>query len=152
VAQVAGTWTFTGDANRVVRRLGEGETVTVTLRGDDVFGFTAGQDVFSMLETVAGQVNAGDATAVSGSIADVDAALSRVLDGLAEVGAAGNRIESTLAANQSQQLALTSQLSEIEDADVAEATMEFQLQQVAYQATLAAMGKALQPSLADFLR
>jgi hypothetical protein len=40
----------------------------------------------------------------------------------------------------------------IEDLDVADATMEMQLQEVAYQSTLAAMDRALQSSLADFLR
>ena len=117
-----------------------------------MFGFADGDDVFTMLETLASQVSAGQATAVSDSIADVDAALGRILDGLAEVAATGNRIESTLAANQDQQIALRGQLSEIEDVDLASATMELQLQEVAYQATLAAMGRALQPSLADFLR
>ena len=152
VALVAGVWTYTGDATQVQRRIGEGEVVTVTGRGDEVFGFADGDDVFTMLETLASQVSAGQATAVSDSIADVDTALGRILDGLAEVGATGNRIESTLAANQDQQIALRGQLSEIEDVDLASATMELQLQEVAYQATLAAMGRALQPSLADFLR
>src|SRR5512134_1949264 len=90
VAQVAGVWTYTGDATRVARRIGEGEVVSVSQLGSDVFGFADGEDVFSMLGTVAAQVQAGDPTAVSGSIADVDAALGRVLDGLAEIGAVGN--------------------------------------------------------------
>jgi flagellar hook-associated protein 3 FlgL len=152
VAQVAGVWTYAGDASRVQRRIGEGEVVAVTQPGDEVFGFADGDDVFTLLETIAAQVQAGDATAVSGSIADVDAAMGRMLDGLAEVGAVGSRIEKTLAANEDQQLSLRGQLSEIEDVDLAEATMEMQLQQVAYQATLSAMARALQPSLADFLR
>jgi flagellar hook-associated protein 3 FlgL len=105
-----------------------------------------------MLETLASQVTAGDEAGVDGSIGNVDAAIGRLLDGLAVVGAAGNRIEKTMSANQNEQIALRGQLSEIEDVDLADATMEMQLQEVAYQATLAAMSHALQPSLADFLR
>ena len=39
-----------------------------------------------------------------------------------------------------------------EDVDLAEVMMQLQLQQVAYQAALAATARVLQPSLADFLR
>jgi flagellar hook-associated protein 3 FlgL len=43
-------------------------------------------------------------------------------------------------------------LSNVEDADMAEAMMELQMQQVAYQSALAATARAIQPSLVDFLR
>ena len=43
-------------------------------------------------------------------------------------------------------------LSSIEDADIAQVMMNLQAQQVAYQAALSATARAIQPSLADFLR
>ncbi len=152
VTNVGGTWTYTGDGTRVVRRVGDGEDVTVSVTADEVFGFTAGRDVFTMLEDLASLVTAGDAGAVGAAIGEVDAALGRVLDGLAEIGAAGNRIERAQARLADEQLALTGELSGIEDADLAEAVMELQLQEVAYRATLGAMSQVLQPSLVDFLR
>ena len=101
---------------------------------------------------VAGNAYDCSTTRVCSSTATARTSSTRARGGSGFVGATGNRIESTLAANQDQQIALRGQLSEIEDVDLASATMELQLQEVAYQATLAAMGRALQPSLADFLR
>lgn len=152
VTNVGGTWTYTGDATRVVRRVGDGEDVTVSVTAEEVFGFAAGQDAFTMLENLASLVTAGDAAGVGAAIADVDAALGRVLDGLAEIGAAGNRVERAQARLGDERVALISELSELEDADLAEAVMELQLQEVAYRATLGAMTQVLQPSLVDFLR
>ena len=48
--------------------------------------------------------------------------------------------------------ALTSQLSDVEDIDLPKTISDMQLQQVAYQAALAASAKVVQPSLVDFLR
>ena len=49
-------------------------------------------------------------------------------------------------------LSLRSELGEVEDVDLAEAVMELQLQETAYQAALTAFSYAGQPSLMDFLR
>jgi flagellar hook-associated protein 3 FlgL len=51
-----------------------------------------------------------------------------------------------------KQLHLTTSLSDVEEVDLAKATIDVSLQQVAYQAALAATAKTLQPSLLDFLR
>ena len=53
---------------------------------------------------------------------------------------------------ESRVLAVTSQLSDIEDIDLPKVIMEMQLQQTSYQAALAASAKVIQPSLIDFLR
>jgi flagellar hook-associated protein 3 FlgL len=47
---------------------------------------------------------------------------------------------------------LKQSLSQVEDVDLAQATMELSLQQVAYQAALQTTAKVIQPSLVDFLR
>lgn len=151
VAQVAGAWTYTGDQTAITRRVGDEDVVQVSLTAESVFGFAAGQDVFTALDQLAASARAGDAQGVSAQIAGVDAALGRVLDGLAQIGAAGNRVEHATTRNQSEQLALRAQMSEIEDVDLSEAVMELQLQEMSYQATLKTMAHVLQPSLADFL-
>jgi flagellar hook-associated protein 3 FlgL len=40
----------------------------------------------------------------------------------------------------------------VEDVDLPKTIMEMQLQQIAYQAALAATARVVQPSLVDFLR
>ena len=153
VTRVAGAWTYTGDTGAIQRRVGDQNQLTVNVTGDQVFGFSAGagQDVFTMLDNLASQVSAGNAIAVSASIAPVDAALNRVNQGLAQVGSAGNRIAQALALNLSTGETIKSQLSAVQDVDLTEATMNLQTQQVAYQAALGALSKVLGPSLLDFI-
>jgi len=153
VTQVAGAWTYTGDAGAIQRRIGEQNLVTVNVTAEQVLGFSAGagQDAVTMLDNLATQVSAGNATAVSASIAGVDVALGRVGQGLAQIGSAGNRIDAALALNLSSAETIKSQLSSVQDVDLAEATMNLQTQQVAYQAALGALSKVLGPSLLDFI-
>jgi flagellar hook-associated protein 3 FlgL len=47
---------------------------------------------------------------------------------------------------------LKQSLSQVEDADLAQVTLELQMQQVAYQAALQTTAKVIQPSLVDFLK
>ncbi len=54
--------------------------------------------------------------------------------------------------NKADALTMKKNLSNLEDVDLAEVMMQLQTQQIAYQAALQAVAKALQPSLADFLR
>jgi flagellar hook-associated protein 3 FlgL len=49
-------------------------------------------------------------------------------------------------------LAIQAEIAEGEELDSADAVMELQMQQVAYEATLKALGRALPPTLAAFLR
>ncbi|MCW3043849.1 MAG: flgL [Actinobacteria bacterium] len=153
VTQVAGAWTYTGDGGAIQRRIGEQNLVTVNVTADQVLGFSAGagQDSVTMLENLATQVSAGNATGVSASIAGVDVALGLVNQGLAQIGSAGNRIDAALALNLNNAETIKSQLSSVQDVDLAEATMNLQTQQVAYQAALGALSKVLGPSLLDFI-
>jgi flagellar hook-associated protein 3 FlgL len=57
-----------------------------------------------------------------------------------------------MARNADDTITLTQQLSSLEDVDIAEAVMDLQLQQTAYEAALAAFAQSSQSSLVDFLR
>lgn len=151
VTNVAGTWTYTGDAGAVIRRVSDGENVRVNVVGDDVFGFAAGRDVFSVLDDLEADLLAGDQPAITGRLGEIDDRLDGILAGLAELGAAGSRLEAADQRNEEQMGVLNTRLTEVEDVDLTEAVMELQTQEVALQATLGALGRALQPSLVDFL-
>jgi len=143
---------YGGDGNAVMRRIGEGEMVAVNVSAGQVFGFDDGQDIFTELNNLATDLRAGNLTAVSGRLANLDTAMERVNTGLAAVGAATNRIDAAMVRNSDEQLALKGELAKVEDVDLAEAIMDLQTQEVAYQATLAALSRVLQPSLIDFIR
>ena len=67
-------------------------------------------------------------------------------------GARQVRVENARAVATDAVLTLTNALSETENTDLAKATVELGLQEVAYQAALGATARVLQPSLLDFLR
>lgn len=152
VAKVGTTWTYLGDGGKTTRRISETEHVEVSVSGDSVFGFTAGEDVFTLLETVADQLGTGDVSGLQGSLAAIDRAMNRLLEGRARLGAASARIDQVVLRARADEVTLRTQLSEVEDADMARSIMELQVQEVAYQAAQGALARALQPSLAAFLR
>lgn len=152
VTNVAGVWTYTGDQGQTERRLSSTSTVTVNVLADDVFGFSSGGDMFTNLDTLIADVTAGNNAGIESGLTAVDGALVNVLAGLGALGAAGSRIENAQAGQVEDITSLQIQLSEVEDVDLAEAVMEVRLQEVAYQAALQAMSRAIQPSLVDFLQ
>jgi flagellar hook-associated protein 3 FlgL len=151
VVQVAGVWTYQGDAGQVTRRVGEGDVVTVNVTGDEVFGFGAGNDLFSALDQLAARVAADDDAGVQVSITDIDAARDRILSGLARLGAATNRIEAAQQRAEEAALEIRQQLGQLESVDLAEAITDLRLQEVAFEATLGVLSRSLQPSLVRFL-
>ncbi len=152
VTNVAGTWTFTGDTGAVMRRIDDDETVQVNVTADDVFGFNAGNDIFTVLDDFETAALAGDQAAMGAAIADIDAALERNLGALARLGSAGRRIDAAQDRFLDEINTLRSQLTQIEDVDISEAVMDLKLRESAYQTTLAVFARSAQASLVDFLR
>lgn len=147
-------WAYTGDTQAIQRRIGDAELVTINANGEELFGFSAdpATNVFAKLDTLVADIRAGNSTAVSATLSDLDVAMQRTNKGLATIGAATNRIDTAMVRNQDEQMALKGELAKVEDVDLAEAIMNLQTQEVAYQATLGALSRVLQPSLMDFLR
>ena len=152
VQKVAGTWTYIGDSGEINRRVSENEVVTINITADVAFGFNAGKDVFTVLDELEAALYAADTPAIETALADVDDSLQTVLGGLGIIGARTNQIETAIARNADDMITLTQQLSSLEDVDIAEAVMDLQLQQTAYEAALTAFAQSSQTSLVDFLR
>jgi flagellar hook-associated protein 3 FlgL len=156
VAKVAGTWTYTGDSGQISRRVGEQDIVVVNVNAGEMFGFSGspGTDVFSRLDALIAELGAANPSpaALSAGIADIDTAMQRLGDHQARVGAAANWVESALQRGEDTLLSLRGELAETEDVEVASAVMELQTQQMAYEATLSALERALPASLLSFNR
>lgn len=152
VEKVAGTWTYVGDAGQINRRVSENEVVTINVTADVAFGFTAGTDVFTVLDNLETALYADDTAGVETALGNIDNGLQTVLGGLGIVGARANQVETAMARNADDMITITQQLSSLEDVDIAEAVMDLQLQQTAYEAALAAFAQSSQSSLVDFLR
>ncbi len=150
-ADAAGVATYAGDGNPVNRTVAEGVAVDVQLDGRAAFG-ADGDNVFDHLTALAAALRSGDVAAVSSSIDVIAADSDRVSTVLADVGTRTLRIEQAATRAADAELTLTNALSEIENTDLPQAMVELQMQEVAYQAALAATARVLQPSLLDFLQ
>jgi flagellar hook-associated protein 3 FlgL len=152
VQKVGGVWTYQGDTGRVNRRIGDTETVVVNLTGDDAFGFNGPKDVFTTLDDFEAALLSNDTTGIDAAIAEIDDNISTVLTALTTIGAAGNRIENAQTRILDDTATISAQLSEVEDMDLAEAALDMQMNESAYQAALAAFAQSTRASLVDFLR
>ncbi|RYB94221.1 flagellar hook-associated protein 3 [Nocardioides oleivorans] len=146
-----GTVTFAGDANPVNRAVADGVLVDVSVAGPVAFG-PDGDSVFDHLGALSAALRAGDLTAVRTGLDALEVDGKRITVARADVGARTNRVEQAGTRASDAELSLTNALSEIENADLPRTTVALQMQEVAYQAALAATSRVLQPSLMDFLR
>lgn len=135
----------------VSRTIADGVTIRVDSEGPKVFG-ADGDSVFDHLTALSAALRSGDSTAIRDAVDAVGKDGERIATARSDVGTRTARIEKAKAAAEDADLSLASRLSEVENTDLPKATVELQLQQVAYQAALAATAKVMQPTLLDFLR
>lgn len=141
-----------GTPETIQRRIGDDELVRVNVTGAEAFFTTQGQGLFSTLQDIEDALRNRDNAALDDGLVDLDDARSQLGAQLAAVGAQTNWLESALSRSKDSEFVAQEELAEVEDADYAEAVMDLQVQDMALQSTLQAMGRALPPSLASFLR
>jgi flagellar hook-associated protein 3 FlgL len=145
------TGTYVGTPGAVDRVVGQGITVRVDVDGNAAFG-AAGSSVFDHLAALSTALRAGNQAGISASIGALEGDNDRITTTQAEVGSRQNRVEAAMQAAGDTELRLRTSLSAVENADLPKTIVDLQMQQVAYQASLGATSKVIQPSLLDFLR
>lgn len=146
-----GTLTAPGSEAPVLRVIGDNIRVPVNMNAVDVFG-PDGANVFDVLESLANNILANDSDAIRQGLNDLRSAMDRVTTAHSQIGGVQSRVERQLSLTRELQITLTNNLSEVENTDLARATVDLQLAEVAYQASLASVARTLQPSLLDYLR
>lgn len=148
------TYTGNGDtaAGQVNRRVGVDTVVRVDSDGTEVFGKN-GDNVFDHLTTLSTALRQvpPDADTIQQSITALQGDMDRMSSAAADEGARMNQITQASNVASASQLALQTTQSNVEDVDVAQATINLQTQTNAYQAALMAVSKTSQRSLLDFL-
>jgi flagellar hook-associated protein 3 FlgL len=142
--------TYVGVSAPVERTIAPGVRIQINVNGDEVFG-VPGNDLFNALTQIADAVRNNPAQ-LDTLAPDLDVRTQQVQMKLAEVGARFARVETMKSQNSADSLTMKKNLSGVEDADLAQTMMDLQTEEVAYQAALQATARAIQPSLADFLR
>ena len=147
---------YVGDTGTINRTVGTNMSVQVNLPGSSVFGSGA-TGLFGVIDTIVSDLTNNptaltDPTAAPNDVGNLDSAFLNLQNSLAVVGARYNQIEALGTKADDAKLDATNRLSEVESIDLPHTIMELQLQQVAYQASLGAAARVLQPSLVDFLK
>jgi flagellar hook-associated protein 3 FlgL len=155
---VDGADTYGGDAGKIVRTVGPGVDVQVNV---DLAGRVTGDGggdgkLIDTLRGIVAHLRGGTATDTAALRTTDLKALDTQIDALgglrAEVGAAGNRIESASSRLAELEENADGQRSMVEDADFASTMIAYSTQQASYQAALKAGAGIMQSSLLDFLR
>jgi flagellar hook-associated protein 3 FlgL len=146
------TGAYTGSTTgSVTRTIATGVEMRVDVSGTDVVG-PNGDSLFDHLTALSTALRAGDAAGIDTGIAKLAGRLETISNVQADVGTRYLRVEGAVDSGADALLTLTSELSEIENADLPSTIVDLQLQETAYQAALAATSRVMQPSLVDFLR
>ena len=140
----------------IVREIGPGVTMTINVVGHEVLGrgpSAADDKLLDVLRDAVDHLRTGDGAALrTGDLTRLDTNLESLLEVRAANGARSNRLEAALTRLDEVEESTVRQLSETEDADIAETLIELNSQTAAYQAALRAGASIVQSSLMDFLR
>ncbi len=141
----------------VIREIGPSVTLSINSVGREILGDgranpTDGK-LLNTLRDITEHLRANDGAALRGAdVTNLKTALDDVLKVRARNGAMSNRLDAASSRLEQIQGAVTEQLSNTEDADIAKTIIQFNSQSAAYQASLRAGANIVQASLMDFLR
>jgi flagellar hook-associated protein 3 FlgL len=140
--------TYNGNSGAITQNVSDATPMQVNVPGDQVF-----MPVINALIQVRDALNNNDPqTAVQTGEPAIDAAMNNLLGVVGTFGARENSLDSTATQLGNEQVALQTQQSNLEDVDIAQAAVQLSASQNAYQASLAAAAKVIQPTLLDFLK
>ncbi len=135
----AGVWQ--GDAGVRELRIGASERMAVNVTGASVFGSSDSAGLMKDLRDFQAALDAGDTAGISNAMTTMDSGLNAVLSGLADVGTRLKHVEVMDIAIGTMQTSIATELSGIEDLDIAEMASELAKQEAAYQAAVQVAGR-----------
>lgn len=146
--------TYHGDDGDIRIIVGDNLDIKINVTGEDAL--VSGVNVFDALRDLINGLEDSDLEAGTAQIEAQVTPLSDALDQIkavrSEAATTFTRLETT--ENQLARFKLNVQdmISSIEDVDMAQAIIELQIQETAYETSLATAARILQPTLMDFLR
>ena len=145
------TWLYNGDTGTRDTLIGENMQASVAADGSGIFGPDL-DNVFNILNDLENALNLPDPTAIEAQISRLDASIDTINTVRTRNAGVYKRLEATENHYDYFKVNLQEMLSNTEDADIAEAIVNFQVQKTTYESTLSTSSMILQKSLIDFLR
>lgn len=150
VERVDGVWQYQGNTARMQIEIAQGEAIDVNVYGSEVFT-DSGADLLNSLEALIAALESNDMAAARTAMAGVHQS-GQVID-LArfKISQAISRVDSAEVRLDQRMFDLTSEVSSIEDADMAEAISRMVNAETALNASLAAGARLRQGNLFDMM-
>ena len=145
------TYAYNGDDGSLKIMVGEG--ISVKLEADGSQMFTEGGDnLFQVIDDLGAALTADDSVAIQAAVDPLERISDQIQTARSGLAADYKRLETTHDFWASFGNAVETMRQGVEDADIAQAAVDMQVQQTAYEVLLATAAKVIQPSLMDFLR
>lgn len=145
------TWNYNGDGGTKDIIIGENMETNLSADGRVIFG-PDGDNVFDILNDLEAALLLPDPAAIESQISRAEGAVDRIETVRAQNAGIHKRLDATDNHYSYFKLSVEEMLAKTEDADIAEAIINFKVQQTTYESTLATSSMILQKSLVDFLR
>ena len=137
----------------------QGVTIEYNVTAKELLSFNneKGEEVnvLNLLGDIVGNLKSSDELdsnkLINENLSAIDDVITNLLKTRSEVGAKQNRMESAQQKNEDENFNMTDILSQTEDIDFTQKTIEFSMAQTVYTASLQVSAKVLPPSLLDYL-
>ena len=146
--------TYSGSIHKKEALISNGLSIPVNVTAQELlFGEgEEGVDTFSLLVAMERALLENDGIAIAERLGELDLAQNQVLKQQADVGNIVRELYSTKSQLGNQQFEKERQLSDIQDLDIAEATVDLKVAEANNKLSLSTGARLIQPSLSDFLR
>jgi len=146
--------TYNGSIHKKDALISNGLSIPVNVTAKELlFGEgEEGVDTFSLLAAMERALLENDGIAIAKRLGELDLAQNQVLKQQADVGNIVRELYSTKSQLGNQQFEKERQLSDIQDLDIAEATVDLKVAEANNKLALSTGARLIQPSLSDFLR
>ena len=146
--------TYNGSIHKKEALISNGLSIPVNVTAQELlFGEgEEGVDTFSLLVAMERALLENDGIAIAKRLGELDLAQNQVLKQQADVGNIVRELYSTKSQLGNQQVEKERQLSDIQDLDIAEATVDLKVAEANNKLSLSTGARLIQPSLSDFLR
>ena len=138
--------TYNGDNNPFAIKISKNASVEIGSDGQAVFG-----TVFNTLADLKTALLSDDVSGIQDAMGKLDTNMSDISGKISDIGSKMDRMNIKKNIFQDLNLSDTERLSNIEDADMAEAIMNVSAAQLTYQAALSSSSKVMSLSLVDYL-
>lgn len=151
-ANIAGVWTYQGDATAVSVEIGKNRQATIAVSGESIAKGSDPADVFTTLDAMVTAVQTPDEAAMAAGMDALTRLFDRAVRAQSLVGVDEAGIEEEKQRLTDFRLASLKRVSVDEATNVALAITEMNQADIAYRSALQAVGAASKVSLLDYLR